>query len=201
MPQIASPSGGLPSAVRWAQLLLKDRLQGGDIAIDATAGNGHDTLFLALTVGPSGHVHAFDVQEAAIQHTRQRLIDAGIDPSVYTLFHAGHETMKTHVPAGAHGSVQAIMFNLGYLPGSDKAVITQTSKTLAALAQGLEILAAGGLMTVVVYPGHDGGAEEALAIEELASALDSRAFEIQHLRPVNPGASPPSCWAFWKRDR
>lgn len=200
MSRLASPSGGLPSAVRWSHLLLSDRLRVGDIAIDATAGNGHDTLFLANAVGPGGHVYAFDVQEAAVHCTRQRLIDAGVDPGSYTVFHAGHETMKDRVPAEAQGSVKAIMFNLGYLPGSDKTVITQCSATVTAVEQGLELLAAGGLMTIAVYPGHDGGAEEARAIEALASNLDPRAFEVQHLRPVNLSASPPTCWVIWKRD-
>jgi hypothetical protein len=72
-PRLASSCGGLPSAVRWAHLLMEDRLRAGDAVIDATAGNGHDTLFLARLVGETGRVWAFDVQEAAINETRRRL--------------------------------------------------------------------------------------------------------------------------------
>ncbi|MCB1208104.1 MAG: methyltransferase domain-containing protein [Verrucomicrobiales bacterium] len=195
-PRLASPSGGLPSAVRWAQLILADRIQPGDIVIDATAGNGHDTLFLAQHVLPGGHVHAFDRQAAAIESTRARLIAAGIAETDFTLHHASHDTMGSVVPCG---SVRAIMFNLGYLPGSDKSIITETPSTLSASKQALEILAPGGLMSINVYPGHEGGADEGRAIAEWVATLEPRAWEVQHLRPINRQASPPECWLFWKR--
>lgn len=197
-PRLASPSGGLPSAVTWAQLLLADRLRPGDVVVDATAGNGHDTLFLCRQVLPGGHVLAFDVQASAIASTRQRLLDHGVAESDFTLVHAGHETLGEHLPEGARGQVAGVMFNLGYLPGSDKAVITRTPTTLAAVAQALEQLRPGGLMTVAVYPGHAGGAEEAQALSNWAASLDPRCYEVQHLRPVNRSAAPPECWAFWR---
>ena len=197
-PRLASPSGGLPSAVTWAQLLLADRLRPGDLVVDATAGNGHDTLFLCRQVLPGGHVFAFDVQASAVASTRQRLQEHGVAESDVTVLHAGHETLSERLPAAVQGQLAAVMFNLGYLPGSDKAVITRTPTTLAAVAQALEALRPGGLMTVAVYPGHAGGAEEARALAEWAASLDPRRFEVQHLRPVNRSASPPECWVFWR---
>ena len=197
--RLASPSGGLPSAVRWAQLILEDRLKAGDIVIDATAGNGHDTLFLAQRVLPGGHVHAFDRQAAAIASTQSRLLTAGIPAEDFSLHHASHDTLVAAVPSNEHGKIRAVMFNLGYLPGSDKSVITETSSTLTAARQALEILGPGGVVTIAVYPGHEGGAEEGRAIAEWAATLKPRAWEVQHLRPVNRTASPPECWVFWKR--
>jgi predicted methyltransferase len=197
LPRLASSTGGLPSAVGWAQLLMADRLKKGDAAIDATAGNGHDTLFLSRLVGDSGYIWAFDLQEAAVAETKRRLSEAGI--SMVHVIHAGHETMRDHLPAGWHGKINAIMFNLGYLPGSDKTVITQTTTTLQALAVALEMLAPSGLLTVAVYPGHEGGSDEQRAITEWASALSSRAFEVQIFRPINRQANPPECWVVWKR--
>ena len=41
----------------YARILLEKAVSPGDIAIDATAGNGHDTLFLAKLVGENGHVY------------------------------------------------------------------------------------------------------------------------------------------------
>lgn len=195
-PHLASPSGGLPSAVTWAHLLLADRLQPGDFAVDATAGNGHDTLFLCQQVLPGGHVFAFDVQARALANTRQRLLDSAVPASGFTLLHAGHETLATSLPENTRGQLAAAMFNLGYLPGADKSLITRAPTTLAAVRQALDWLRVGGLMTVVVYPGHAGGADEARAIAEWAASLDPRQCEVQHLRPVNRAAAPPECWAF-----
>ncbi|MBX7207850.1 MAG: methyltransferase domain-containing protein [Verrucomicrobiaceae bacterium] len=198
-PLISSPEGDLPSAVRWAHLLIHGRLRPGDWALDATAGNGHDTLFLAQSVSPGGRVFAFDVQAAALAQTRARLVAAGIDEHAVELLNCGHETLADVLPPDARGRVQVIMFNLGWLPGSDKSVITETSRTLPAIRAALEWLAPGGLMTVVVYPGHEGGADEALGVAGLAGGLSPRAFEVQHIRLVNRPACPPECWAFWKR--
>ncbi|SKB05845.1 Putative rRNA methylase [Prosthecobacter debontii] len=197
-PRLASQTGGLPSAVKWAQLLLADRLQPGDIALDATTGNGHDTLFLSLCIGPTGHVYGLDLQAAAIAETQRRLTEAGLTSEQFTLIHAGHETMLDHVKPEHQGKVAGIMFNLGYLPGSDKTVITRTETTLAAIQAALTLLKPGGLLTLAVYPGHEGGAQEQAAITAWASALPPRAWEVQHLRPVNRSASPPECWVVWK---
>lgn len=194
LPHLASPNGGLPSSVLWAQLLLRDRLRPGDIAIDATMGNGHDTLFLAQCVSPGGSVFAFDVQEAALIETRKR-----VPVEMTTLIHAGHETMRRHLPPEVHGKVSVIMFNLGYLPGTDKALITRTETTMIAVQAAIDLLKPGGLLTVVVYPGHDGGAEEGRQISAWAGALDARCFEVQHLRPVNRASAPPELWIVWKR--
>lgn len=197
-PRLASATGGLPSAVGWSQLLLTDRLRPGDAVVDATAGNGHDTLFLAKLVGPQGHVWAFDVQEAAVLETRRRLTEAGFASSC-TVIHAGHETMRQHLPADHHGQLRGIMFNLGYLPGSDKSIITRTETTLQAVTAALELLADGGLLTVAVYPGHEGGADEQRQIADWAAALPARRYEVQLFRPINRSASPPECWVVWKR--
>ncbi len=198
-PRLASSSGGLPSAVRWAHLLLEDRLRPGDAVVDATAGNGHDSLFLAQRVVPGGHLWAFDVQAAAVAATRSRLLENGMEAADFTLHHAGHERLAELLPAAWHGRVAAVMFNLGYLPGSDKQCITQTETTLQAIAQAVGCLAAGGIMTLAVYPGHAGGADEARQIADWAARLDPRGFEVQHLRPVNRSAAPPECWVVWKR--
>jgi len=177
-PLLSSPNGGLPSSVLWAQLILKDRLRPGDIQC----------------VAPCGHVFAFDVQEAALIETRKR-----VPGEMTTLIHAGHETMRAHLPAELHGKTSAVMFNLGYLPGTDKTLITRTETTMIAVREALELLKPAGVLTVVVYPGHEGGADEGRSMAEWAATLDSRLFEVQHLRPVNRAASPPELWVVWKR--
>lgn len=193
-PHLASPNGGLPSSVLWAQLILRDRLRPGDVVVDATMGNGHDTLFLTQCVAPGGHVYAFDVQEKALEETRKR-----VPAEATTLIHAGHETMKARLPAELHGRISAVMFNLGYLPGTDKTLITHTDTTMLAVWQTLELLKPGGILTIVVYPGHDGGADESRCVADWAAALNARHYESQHLRPINRSAAPPELWVVWKR--
>ena len=157
--------------------ILSERLKPGDVVIDATAGNGHDTLFLAQTVGPSGRVHAFDLQETAIEKTRQRLESAGCKN--VSLYQADHATMTSEIPAEYQGQIAAVVFNLGYLPGSDKSSITQTESTCAAITQGLAFLKPGGVMTVLAYPGHPGGLEEAQAVDRLLQALSGDEFTVR----------------------
>ncbi|MEM9284053.1 MAG: class I SAM-dependent methyltransferase, partial [Verrucomicrobiota bacterium] len=139
----------LPRVTEMAHALIKERLGPGDRAIDATVGNGHDTLFLADCVGKKGEVIGFDLQPEAIRSTRQRL--GSCDHVV--LHEKGHELLASHTG----GLVHAITFNLGYLPGGDKSIITQPDTTLKALVASLECLDPRGLLTVVAYPGHTGG--------------------------------------------
>ena len=129
----------------------------GDAVVDATAGNGHDTVFLARLVGPSGQVHAFDVQEEAIRATRERLEKEGLLTPSVRLHLASHDRLAELVG----GPVKAIVFNLGYLPGGDKKTVTRTECTLAALEQAAALIAPNGLLSVMCYPGHEGGKEEA----------------------------------------
>ena len=158
-----------------AQQWLKETLTAGDIAIDATLGNGYDALFLARQVGATGHLYGFDVQEQAIIESKKLLAD---EPCSSSFFLKGHEHMATTLPANCLGRVKGIMFNLGWLPNSDKSVITQSVTTIKALAQSICLLAPGGRLTVMVYPGHKGGDSEA---EEVMHWLEQQCFEHKHM--------------------
>ncbi len=184
----------LPTSVDFAHALIQARLEAGDWAVDATAGNGHDTLFLAHLVGSAGRVFAFDVQAEAIASTRQRLLAAGVAERC-TLIHDGHQNLAQQLPAEARGKLAAVMFNLGWLPGHDKTCITRTDTTLEAVAHALEWLRPGGLLTIVVYPGHDGGEVESEAVAAWASALPSNTHEVRHYHPANRAGKSPECWA------
>jgi predicted methyltransferase len=156
-------------ATEMAHLVLRQILKPGDWAVDATVGNGHDTLWLAHSVGPAGRVFGFDVQANALAKAAQRT--QGL--SHVTLRHAGHEHLATHLPAEAKGRLAGVMFNLGYLPGTNKSIITRADTTLAALDQALNYLAIGGHITLVLYPGHDGGTEENVAVRTFAQQLSN----------------------------
>jgi hypothetical protein len=138
-----------------------------ELAIDATAGNGHDTSLLAELVGSEGRVIAFDLQKIAIETTREKLKSEGLLERV-SLHHSCHtEIAKFAAPQSA----KIIVFNLGYLPGADRAMTTGTERTLIALAASLEILKPNGLLAVVCYPGHTPGDEESAAVEDFFNTL------------------------------
>ncbi|MFC4304912.1 tRNA (mnm(5)s(2)U34)-methyltransferase [Cohnella boryungensis] len=178
----------LSQAHRW----VKERVGHGDHVVDATAGNGSDTLFLARAVGPGGRVYAFDVQAEALDSTANRLAQER-EPETLApveLLLAGHETMESRLPRVAHGRIAAVMFNLGYLPGASSSLITKPETTIAALEGALRLLRGGGALTVVVYPGHEGGQAEAEAVEAWAASLpQSIAQAVLYRFPQKP-ASP-----------
>jgi predicted methyltransferase len=159
----------LPRATELAHEFVRARLSSGAIAIDATAGNGHDTEFLASLSGPEGRVIAFDIQAAAIEATRERLHAAGLLERV-TLRQESHECIADV------GSFAVAMFNLGYLPGGDKDRITETGSTIRALEGAVRGLLPGGIITIVCYPGHPGGREESDAVVAWASGLEPDNF-------------------------
>jgi predicted O-methyltransferase YrrM len=187
----------LPSVLQYAHVLLAGALSPGDVAIDATVGNGHDTVFLADCVGEDGRVFGFDVQQEALETTAQRLSDDRLDPSV-TLLHDGHEQLAERVPQNLHGQVSAVVFNLGYLPGSDHAVTTEPATTLRALDAACTLLRDGGVITAVLYSGHDGGRAEMEAVHEWADTLSADTFLATVYRPVNR-TDPPQLLAVERR--
>ena len=179
-----------PKATEMAHELVAKRIRKRSCVIDATAGNGHDTVFLAEKVGPTGKVFAFDIQEAALDATRARLEEAGHAAQV-TLRLESHERLGEHLPKRHHGHVQAIMYNLGYLPGGDKTLTTRWHSTMAALRASLELISDSGIITVTAYPGHREGGEEANAIIQFGRWLDPREYRVLQYHFLNLTNDPP----------
>jgi predicted methyltransferase len=168
--------GERESLVNRQQRFLAGLLREGDWVVDATVGNGHDTLFLARQVGRSGRVYGFDIQQAALDATVTRLRDGGGEAQV-RLFKAGHEGMAEHLPQETRGRIKAVLFNLGYLPGSDKQTVTRPATTITALEGVLQWLAPGGVISVLAYTGHPGGRDEAERVKRWVAGL-SPAWEV-----------------------
>lgn len=147
--------------------ILRGEIREGDLAIDATAGNGHDTAFLAREVGSSGHVIAFDIQAAAIEATRKRLESEGHLERVSLHQTSHNELSRFAKPA----SVKAVVFNLGYLPGADRSIATKAPETIEALGAASALLQPGGILAAICYPGHTEGAEESEAVEMFFHSL------------------------------
>ncbi len=164
---------GFLSVLSYAHKLVLERLDAhSGYAIDATAGTGVDTLMLAKAAGRRGQVFSFDIQQDALDRTQERLDkeDQAKLASVQLILDS-HATMSQYIPEAQHGKIQVIMFNLGYLPTGDLSIITEPESTLTALNSAFDLLAIRGILTIVLYPGHAGGAEEAEAVQAWASSL------------------------------
>jgi SAM-dependent methyltransferase len=176
----------LRGAVPLSHFYLRQRVRPGDLVLDATCGNGLDTLLLAELTGEGGRVWGFDVQPRAIAATRELLEREGRLSSV-ELVEAGHERLCEFVPAG----LTAAVFNLGYLPGGEVALVTSPESTVSALEQAASLLKKGGIITISLYTGHQGGPEEALAVESWGASLAPRDFNVWCSRQLNrPGIAP-----------
>lgn len=180
----------LEPAVKMSHRILQWILQPGDWAIDATAGNGHDTLFLAQQVGPTGRVLALDIQEAAITATQERL-EAQDHAQSVTLHQGDHGKILSNLDEEWRTRLKAVVFNLGYLPGGDKSCTTQADSTLKALTGAARHLAPGGVIVVVCYVGHPGGGDEAQAVQDWSSGLDQTTFTVGHYTLINQKNQPP----------
>ena len=172
--------------------ILTNHLKEGYQAIDATAGNGYDTLFLAEQVGPSGKVIAIDIQDCAIRSTGEKLESAGLIDRV-RLVPDDHAVALKKLTASNRGSVAAITFNLGYLPGSDKSIQTRAESTKEALAASIQLLTPGGYLCVTAYRGHSGGIAEAETVEAFMRNAKTEGHTVDYYKPESSN-SPPILW-------
>lgn len=180
----------LSCAHAWISSVVRE----GDCVLDGTAGNGHDTLFLAKAVGESGKVYAFDIQAEAIVATQERLSLEGVLDRV-SLYTCNHAKLDRYVPHG----LSAAMFNLGYLPGGDKARMTTASDTIPALKKAFSLLNSGGILTVMCYPGHEGGKDEAQAVDDFCAEIPIRDAFVCRVQSRNGAANAPFLIGIQKR--
>lgn len=178
----------LANAQTYSHYLLKSCIQQDDTVVDATMGNGHDTLFLAQCVGKNGQVFAFDIQARALANTRARLEEHNVIEQC-SLYLLGHQYIDTVLPI--HTKISGAIFNLGYLPGSNKQIVTTGEQTISAIEQLLPRLKQSGLIILVVYSGHIGGQEEADELQQFVSTLSQKNYAILNYRFINQKNSPP----------
>jgi predicted methyltransferase len=183
--------------IRGANMILKNSLHishelvskvvlPGDIVVDATMGNGNDTLFLANLVGAAGKVYAFDVQQLALDNTTKRLTEAGVLERAELILE-GHQNIDKYVPQG----VKAVMFNLGYLPKGDHNIGTRAETTIAAIEKSLELLCKEGIVMLVIYYGGDSGFDEKNAVMDYFKSLDCKKYSVLVHDFVNQINCPP----------
>lgn len=169
----------------------------GDTVVDATCGNGHDTLRLAQT--QPGKLLAFDIQQQAIDATRTLLTEHGFESQLANgtiqLICDSHETIDTHLTQPA----SAILFNLGYLPGGDKTCTTMETATLTAVESSLHCLKKDGVLCITMYSGHPEGAAEKRTLLNWASALDPRCYHAAYVNLINQNHFPPEVLAITRK--
>jgi 16S rRNA C1402 N4-methylase RsmH len=188
----------LDRILSYAKLLLEKAVNPGDVVVDATLGNGHDTVFLANLVGSTGKVYGFDVQELALTAAKERLNNQDLLDRV-TLFHAGHEKAAELIPVEHHGKITGAIFNLGYLPGSDKSIVTKPGTTIAAVQQLHKMLAPEGIIVLVLYHGHEEGAFERDALLDYCRQIDQKSAHVLQYQFINQQNNPPFIIAIEKR--
>lgn len=169
----------------FSKRLMSETVLPGESVVDATAGNGNDTFFLAELVGEDGKVFAFDIQQAALEATAGRL---GELTSRVNLILDSHANVDCHVNQPIGGA----MFNLGYLPYSnDKSIITKPESTIQAIHKLLGMLKKGGIITISVYDGHDGGKEERDALLAYVKTLHQADVHVIRYELLNQRNNPP----------
>ncbi|QOV13075.1 class I SAM-dependent methyltransferase [Viridibacillus arvi] len=176
----------LQRVLQYTKDLLADTVVAGDSVVDATAGNGHDTAFLAELVGTTGHVYAFDVQQQAVDATKLRLEENQLDKQA-TVILDGHQNVKHYVSK----PIKAAIFNLGYLPGSEHSIVTKPGTTIEAISDLLDLLHVGGMIILVVYHGHEGGKDERDKLLAYVSDLPQKYVHVLRYEFINQKNDPP----------
>lgn len=180
-----------------AHAYWRSHLRPGDLAIDATCGNGHDicTLGKLLLSHPESLLIGFDIQSAALQNTEALLKKSLPEEHLArVLFQRRCHSEIDQVPLPHPPAL--IVYNLGYLPGSDKRITTETSSTLASLAKATCLVKEGGSISITCYPGHLEGKREEEAILLWAENLSSDRWQVCHHRWLNRNAAPSFLWIY-----
>ena len=183
--------------IPFAHQLLKENINEGETVIDATCGNGNDTLFLSNLVGHSGHIYAFDIQMEAINITKKLLTDH--EYSAITYIHDSHANIDKWLPEELKQKVPGVIFNLGYLPKGNKSLITEGHSTIKAIEKSLDYLKNNGIIVIVVYHGHEGGKKEKELILPFVQNLQQNKYHVLKYEFINRANNPPFIIAIQKR--
>lgn len=134
-----------------------------DVAIDATLGNGYDAIFLSNYYK---RVIGIDIQELAIKRSKEKTKDIK-NIEIY---------LDDFNNIDEYNYANLIIFNLGFLPGSNKKIKTQDYTSESAILKAYSIL--DGILLVACYIQHEGGYDEYLRIID-AFNLNNIKYEIE----------------------
>ncbi|MDX8044805.1 class I SAM-dependent methyltransferase [Gracilibacillus sp. S3-1-1] len=176
----------MKAIIPFSHQLLEEVVLPGESVVDATCGNGNDTIMLSKLVSNTGRVYAFDIQKQAIEKTSARLAEQKIEH--VELIHDGHEKVATYVK---EETIAGGIFNLGYLPKGDHSIITTPDTTIKAIREMLPLLKKQGRIVLVIYHGHQGGKEEKDEVISLCEALDQKQYQVLQYQFINQVNNPP----------
>lgn len=188
--------------------IVSSYINEGDFVIDCTMGNGNDTLSLARLTGaadgaPGALVYALDVQDKALEKTSELLAENGIeDPeskNIY-LIKDSHVNLAKYVEAAGR-QPSAIVFNLGFMPGQDKSILTSIDTTMQAVEAALDNIMEDGIVSVVTYCGHPEGREEHDKLIEYFTALPSKRYHVAFFDMINQKKTAPSVFFVTRKKR
>ena len=161
-------------------VFIRTHVHDGSVVVDATCGNGFDTLYLSEIVGINGLVYAFDIDELAVNTTIDFLKENAKNNN-YKIINDSHSNLKKYI----NFEIDACIFNLGYLPKNKHRFITQANSTLEALNSVLDLLAVNGKVYIASYIKHEGGEEEYNALKDVLVNLDKLLFNVVELIHIN----------------
>ncbi|WP_027964391.1 class I SAM-dependent methyltransferase [Halalkalibacillus halophilus] len=183
--------------IPFAHSLLAASVQEGETVVDATLGNGHDSLYLSKLVGRTGKVIGVDIQSEALEHAEE-LFSEHLVTNVTTQL-IGHEKIGKVLLEESVGSIGGAIFNLGYLPGGDHSVTTKAETTIKAVDSLLAVLQQGRLIVMVLYPGHEDGKRETENLLSYLQAIPSKQADIFQYSMVNRSERAPFVVAIEKK--
>lgn len=185
----------LNSVLNIVDKLIDENVFEKNIVVDATLGNGFDSIKLLKKIGPQGKLYGFDVQEEAIQNTLINFESENLLHYNYEIYKKSHDNIDC-----IKEEVDFIIYNLGYLPGGDKSITTKKETTITSISKGLNLLKANGLMVIVSYHGHIEGKEEKLALEDFLTSLDQKRYNCLKSGFINQRNSPPILYLIEKNN-
>ena len=151
--------------------------------VDATLGNGNDTY--SILKYTDAHVTSFDIQEMAIESSLEKL--KTFSRERYNLILDSHSNMDRYLK----DSPDLIVFNTGYLPGSDKKIITDGQTLTKALEISVEVLKPNGIIFFAQYIGHEGSFEESEITDGFFKNLCQKKFRVLKNEFYNQINNPP----------
>lgn len=180
----------------YINLLIKEKLDPSGIALDATVGNGFDSCKILKHLNESGFLYGIDIQASAVSNSLEK-IEKLAPQAKYHIFQGDHSQLEQLLPSDLRLSF--VIFNLGYLPGSDKSQITKAKSTIPAIKWVVDHLAVSGLIIIAAYLGHEGGWEEYESIKCLLQNLPQKSYNSSEIKFINQRNQPPRLFVVERR--
>ena len=182
----------LMQGVEFSHWVISNHVDKYNVIVDATCGNGYDTVFLSKKLNKNGKMYAFDIQKSAIEKTKSKFQDKNVN---IEFINDGHEKLDKYIKE----NIDCIIYNLGYLPGSSKNIITKKETTIKSLELAVDMLANNGLIVIVIYSEHQGGEQEKDAVLDFTSKLNYKKYNVLHYNFINQKMNPPEVVVINKR--